>query len=97
MAFQQGNIDYSGISCPADTEIVYSLDGGTTYTTTPPTYEEVDNANDEVCIACRCLDNGTTISNNPTCVTISPVDPNTCCTPQDPTGTIVVTDSDCNG
>ena len=95
MAFQQGSIDYSGISCPSDTEVVYSLDGGITWITTPPTYAEIDAANDEVCVACRCIDDGTTVSDSPTCVTIIPVDPNSCCTPQDPTGTITVVDSNC--
>lgn len=96
MAFVQGTIDYSGVSCPAGTEIVYSLDGGTTWQTTPPTYAEIDAANDEVCISCRCLDDPTVIG-VASCTTITPVDPSTCCTAQSPTGAPVVVDSNCNG
>ena len=97
MAFVQGSIDYSGVTCGTGTEVVFSLDGGVTWTTVAPTYAEIDAANDEVLVACRCIDDPTIVSINPTIVTITPADPTQCCVPTDPTGTPTVVDSNCNG
>jgi len=93
MPFNPGNFNFTGVTCPDGTSLEYSIDGGTTYSTTEPSYPNDSAQSFELCVRCVCLG---TDPGPSTCVQVNSADPSACCptltTPTAP----VVTDSTCS-
>ena len=91
MPFTSGNFNFTGVTCPSGSTLEYSVDGGTTWTTTTPTYPNTSEESFELCVRCTC--NGS--AGPMTCVPVSSVDPNGCCPTLTAPPAPVVTDSIC--
>lgn len=93
MPFNSGSYDFTNVTCPPNSSLEYSVDGGTTWASTEPSYPNSSAEGFDLCVRCACLE-GTAVSDT-TCVTVASIDPDSCCPTLNAPSAPVVVDSSC--